>query len=114
MTRRTRFGWRIGVILVAGFTALGSVPIALFFVVQGAERVAGLPNPAQVEAILRLVEQVHEPRPVRAVQRHDLGVGDGRQASHQAGPARLPLWPPVSLAKGRGGVVAEWSKALPC
>jgi signal transduction histidine kinase len=60
MTHRTRFGWRIGVILVTGLMALGSVPIALYFMIQGAERVAGLPNPEQVEAIVRLVEQVPE------------------------------------------------------
>lgn len=60
MTRRTRFGWRIGVILVTGLMALGSVPIALFFMVQGVERVAGPPQPDQLAAIVRLVEQLPE------------------------------------------------------
>lgn len=61
MMGRGRFGWRIAAILTIGFTAMVSVPITLYFMIQGVERVAGLPQPDRLAAIARLVETTPEP-----------------------------------------------------
>lgn len=57
MRLRQRSGWRIALIVATGFFAMVSIPIALFFLLLGAERVAGLPAPAQLAAMAHLMEQ---------------------------------------------------------
>lgn len=60
MIRRPAFGWRIALIAVTGFLAMCSVPIGFYFLIQGVERVAGMPQPAQLAALAHLVEQTPE------------------------------------------------------
>ena len=60
MSVRQRSGWRIALIVATGFFAMVSIPIALFFLLQGAERVAGLPEPDQLAAMAQLMERLPE------------------------------------------------------
>ncbi len=57
MMGRAPFGWRIATILVTGFLAVASIAFALYFMVRGAERIAGVPQPAQLAAMARLLER---------------------------------------------------------
>ncbi|MEM8812775.1 MAG: ATP-binding protein [Pseudomonadota bacterium] len=49
--------WRTGVIFVIGLLAMLSVPFALFYELRGVDDATGLPQPRQLAAIAKLVEE---------------------------------------------------------
>lgn len=52
-----QFKWRIGVLFLVGFLAVITVPIGLFYVALDSEQRIGLPQPKQLAAIVKMVEQ---------------------------------------------------------
>lgn len=104
MRLRQRSGWRIALIVATGFSAMVSIPIALFFLLLGAERVAGLPEPAQLAAMAHLMERVpadERETLMAALHSKHLSVRVIDSAGVTADLA--PLWPddPAWLARYR-------------
>ncbi|MEO0999013.1 MAG: ATP-binding protein [Pseudomonadota bacterium] len=56
MRRLPLIRWRVGVILVVGLLAIFLVAIILVYAARGADRMAGLPQPQQLAAIVTLIE----------------------------------------------------------
>lgn len=110
MIRLPRIRWRIGLILFIGFIAMLSIPIALFYMLRGADQITGLPQPQQLAAMAHLLE--HTPPADR-----DKVIAAFRSAQMSlrvAGEARVeadlePLWPadPGEIARYRAALQAR-------
>ncbi|MEO1494811.1 MAG: ATP-binding protein [Pseudomonadota bacterium] len=94
MRRPPLIRWRIGVIVVIGLLAMGSIPIALFYATSGADRVAAIPQPGQLAAIADLVESAPPPDRTRlfeALRSAQMSIRVASEATVEADLA--PLWP---------------------
>ncbi|MGF1454874.1 MAG: ATP-binding protein [Alphaproteobacteria bacterium] len=94
MTRGTPFGWRVAVILVIGFLAVASIAFALYFMGQGVERIAGVPQPQQLAAMARLLERTPADERARVCEAfHSAQLS--LRVEHAAGTKTdlKPFWP---------------------
>jgi signal transduction histidine kinase len=86
--------WRYGLILVIGLLAMLSIPLALFYALRGADRVTAIPQPAQLAAIVNMVEGTSRPEQDRlfeALRSAHLSLRVAMEAPVETNLA--PLWP---------------------
>ncbi|MEL7344389.1 MAG: ATP-binding protein [Pseudomonadota bacterium] len=99
MTPRPELRWRIGILVVIGFLALMTIPIALYYALVGTDEITGLPQPRQMAAIVALAETAapqERARAFNALQSAQLSV---RIAPEAAVTTDLDLLWPKNMAR---------------